>query len=361
VDDGIWDDSGNWTVSGVPEDDCIGYPASPTAEARFLAGTRATVAVNGEFRFKELYLREKDLDVSFVGTNAATCRLVGGDVTLEGDVSRSRIVFSGVELVDANENINIGSSTTEDFVLRAENGAILSLSQYTHLRGTNMWIESAGGSVVRWRKPGDANSGDSGLDLCNFGGGLRLDGGEADVPWLVPQRQVKTVGPGQTIEFAGASRFTGRSWFRTYSNSEDYMTNDVRLVFLVPEGGWGKDPAAAPLYASYARGGNDAKLLGWRDANAVNGGKLVFSVPKESPAFCKGRAFRTQLVTWFAGIDEKSVRLEDSVSPAGTVWAKLSYTYGIPSTRTERYYEGEIPTGIAADVIGQGGTFLIFR
>ncbi|MBQ4365036.1 MAG: hypothetical protein II804_02110, partial [Clostridia bacterium] len=42
VEDGIWNDSGNWTVSGVPEDDCIGYPASPTAEARFLAGTRAT-------------------------------------------------------------------------------------------------------------------------------------------------------------------------------------------------------------------------------------------------------------------------------------------------------------------------------
>ena len=357
VEDGIWNDSGNWTVEGVDEDDCIGYPDSPTAVAKFLAGTRATVRVSDEFEFKELFLRERGLDVSFVGTNAATCKLSGGNLTLDGDVSGGRIVFSGVTVYDGTGTADVGNDVTEDFVLRAENGAVASLGQYTHLRGTNTWVEAASGAVLRWRKQDDANSENAGLDLCNFDGGLRLDGGEADVPWLVPQRFVKKEGPAQRVEIGGAGRLPIRNWYRIYSTSDDLMCNDVRFEFLVPDRGWG-GPDAAPVHAGFV-GGTDNKKFAWNASETT--GKSVFSVSGRSPAFSKGKTFRTHLCSWLAGIDEKSVRLEDSATSSGIVWARVFYTYGWPSTRTEPYYEGEVPTGIAADIKGQGGTFLIFR
>jgi len=173
---------------------------------------------------------------------------------------------------------------------------------------------------------------------------------------------VSAPGEPQYVRFSGsAPRVQVGYQFKTYSNTEDYMTNDVVFVYSVPVGGYG-DASAAPFYAGYTYGGNNAKRLGWRDADQVKGGKVVFRVDTTSPAFKSGRTLKhVQLVSWLAGIDEKSVRLENSTTPSGVVWARTFYTYGWPSVNLEPSTAGEVPTGVAAEIKGQGGTFLIFR
>ena len=62
-----------------------------------------------------------------------------------------------------------------------------------------------------------------------------------------------------------------------------------------------------------------------------------------------------QLLEWNAGIDVKNVTLRDRKG------AHLYWTYGFPQVRTEPKTPDEIPTGVAADVVGQAATLLILR
>ena len=71
---------------------------------------------------------------------------------------------------------------------------------------------------------------------------------------------------------------------------------------------------------------------------------------------------QVQLVSWLAGIDEKTVRLENLPVPSGHGnMATLYYTYGWPSVEREPSYAGEVPTGVAADIVGQGATVIIVK
>ena len=365
VPEGIWNDSGNWIVSDVDAADCIGYPDSPQAKVRFVEGTTARIEVDGAFVFENMSLKYADLDVTFAGTNAATCELRGDIQNVANDandatpVSNARIVLSGVTAYDSSGAFNWATRVSTNCVLRLENGAVLSMDGYMHVFGTNTWVEVADGSTMVWRR---LNTDSVGFDFCNYGGGLAVDDATFSTSWLTPQRHVRSAGEPQFVRISGAApRLQVGYSFRTYSNSEDWMTNDVRFAFAVPQGGYG-DYARAPVYAGYVGGGADSRKLGWRDAGAVNGGKVVFQVDPSSPAFRSGRHLkRVQLVSWLAGIDEKSVRLENSTTATGVVWSRLFYTYGWPSTATEPSFPGEAPTGVAAEIIGQGGTFLIFR
>ena len=210
-----------------------------------------------------------------------------------------------------------------------------------------------------WRRP---NNQDNGFDFCNFAGGLVVDNATFSTSWLTPQRHVRSAGEPQIVRFFGAApRLQAGYNFRTWNNDDDWMTNDVRFAFHVPHGGYG-DFASAPLYASYVGLGADNRKLGWRDPSVVNGGKIVFQVDLSSPAFRSGRHLkRVQLVSWLAGIDEKSVRLENTTIKSGVVLSRMFYTYGWPSTKTEPAYQGEPPTGVAADIVGIGGTQIKIR
>ena len=68
-----------------------------------------------------------------------------------------------------------------------------------------------------------------------------------------------------------------------------------------------------------------------------------------------------QLVAWLAGIDQKSVELRDLEDKLGRPIATLYYTYGWPSVDLEPSVAGEAPTGIAAQVVGHGATFIMIR
>ena len=312
------------------------------------------------FSFQDMDLRLRNLVVTFAGTNAAACRLEGNvfntrDDGNDIDVSGTRLVLSGVTLYDTGNRqynseraFNWASKVSADSTLRLENGAVLSLDGYMHVYGTNTWVEVASGSSMVWRNAGTS---DAGFDLCNFGGGLSLDGGTFSTSWFTPQRRVAAVGAGQTVRIAGAAaRFRAGYAFRTYSNTEDWMTNDVEIAFLVPVEGWDE----VPVYADYV-GGADNRKFGWRDASAFNGGKIVFSVDKDSPLLRSGRHRTVQLLHWRAGIDAKSVALTDRKG------ARMYWTYGFPKIRKSPDYPDEIPTGVAADVVGMGASLLILR
>ena len=137
-------------------------------------------------------------------------------------------------------------------------------------------------------------------------------------------------------------------------------------AFRVPVEGWtalrngALTSGNTPLKGLYNRGNDETRPFGYRSTtNTV--GRVVLSVDPKSPLVNTGRARTVQLVSWKAGIDEKNVILRDTAFPDGTVVSRLRYTYGWPSVRGEPQFEGEPPTGVAAEIKGQGGTLLIFR
>ena len=128
------------------------------------------------------------------------------------------------------------------------------------------------------------------------------------------------------------------------------MTNDVEIAFLVPAEGWDE----IPIYSDFAAGADNRKF-GWRDPGAFNGGRIVLSVDKDAPLLNSGRHGTVQLLQWRAGIDAKSVALTDRRG------VRMYWTYGFPKFRTTPDYPDEIPTGVAADIVGQGASLLILR
>ena len=354
--EGRWDDPENWTVSGVPDlTDVLGYPDSDKAKVRFVADTTAEIVVTNAFDFGDMSLKYSNLAVTFVGTNAATCKLTGDVTNVANDqndgtvVSGTHVVLSGVTLHDSSGAFNWATKTSEDCILRLEDGAILSMDGWMHVFGTNTWVEVVEGSRIAWRNP---TSTGAGFDLCNYGGGIRLDDGGMNPPHLVPQRHIGAVGPDQFVEIAGDSRFQCGVNFRTWDNNQDKMLNDVDFVFSVPLKGW-KTPADAPVYAEYDRGSDDKKKFAYR--SPVGDGKIVVSVAKRSPLLHSGSHRTVQLIAWKAGIDTNNVQLVDRSG------VQMHYTYGWPSILAVPENEEDGPTGIAADVVGVGGTCLRLR
>ena len=362
--EGRWDDPANWEVSGVPDpNDVLGYPDNAAAKVRFVADTTATIAVTNAFAFKDMSLKYANLDVTFAGTNAATCKLTG-DVTNVGNdqndttvVSGTHVVLSGVTLYDSSGAFNWATKTSEDCVLRLENGSVLSMDSYMHIFGTNTWIEVAERSEMVWR---NRSTDGAGFDLCNFGGGVAVDDATFSTSWLTPQRHVGAVAEPQYILLSGeTARLQVGCYYRTYDNNSDKMLNDVNFVFSVPLRGW-RDPADAPVYAEYTRTA-DNKKFAYR--SPVGEGKAVLSVDQHSPLLQSGHARTVQLLSWKAGIDTNNVTLVQGFAggnPDAQKFATLYYTYGWPSTRKTK--EGdELPTGVAARVTGLGGTIMILR
>ena len=355
--EGYWDDPDNWTVSGVTDpNDTLGYPNNAKAKVRFVADTTAEIAVTNEFVFADMSLKYANLAVTFVGTDATTCKLTGDVTGVANDqndgtvVSGTRVVLSGVTLYDSSGAFNWATKASADCTLRLENGSALSMDGYMHVFGTNTWVEVASGSSVVWRR---RNTDGAGFDMCNYGGGLVVDNATFDTSWLTPQRHVGSVGESQRILVSGMAARLGVGYsYRTYNNDQDKMLNNVDFVFSIPLWGW-RNPGAAPVYADYERGTDDKKMFAYR--SPVGEGKTVFSIDRRSPLLWSGRARTVQLLEWKAGIDTANVEFNES---AGVT---MYYTYGWPSVRKEPESVGEIPTGVAADIAGIGATIIRLR
>ena len=246
---------------------------------------------------------------------------------------------------------------TQNATLRFQNGAVYSLSGWQENKGTNVWLEAVGGSKIQWRN-GDGDN--AGLTLWVADGGLLLEDSTANPPDFNYERGNGTgnlssgATPGdQSVLLKGASVFRIRRYGRPYSETEDSGAFGVlTITFFVPLRGWNAG-ASTPLYANYVRGGADNKLFAWRSEGKEV--PVVLEVDQYSPLLQSGRHRTVQLLEWNAGIDLKNVTLRDRQG------AHLYWTYGFPQVRTSPSYEGEIPTGVAADIHGLGGSLLILK
>ena len=216
--------------------------------------------------------------------------------------------------------------------------------------GSNVVLEVSGGSELYF--PGTTDHG-----LYLYGKDVRfvLDDSTARMSRLAWGR--KSFAGDQHLDIRGSSRLTVSNWARTESQTEDPMASDVRFSFNVPLDYW-KAGESAAVYAKFVNTAVD-KPFAYRASEPA--GKVVFSVDAKSPLVNTGRTRVVQLLEWRAGIDEKSVRLEDGRLDNGTRYARVFYTYGWPSEKDEPEFAGDVPTGVAAEIRGIGGTFLIFR
>jgi hypothetical protein len=187
-------------------------------------------------------------------------------------------------------------------------------------------------------------------------GGVRLEDSTANPPCVCYERGNGTsvasgAKPGdQTLVLSGASVLRVRNYFRPYSESEDGGFGALTLSFSVPKDGWtaGVD---SPVYANYLRGTSDNKMFAWRSAGKEV--PVILEVAKDSPLLKSGRRRTVQLLEWNAGIDVKNVTLTDRKG------VHMYWTYGFPQVRTTPNSADEVPTGVAADIVGRGGDTML--
>ena len=354
--EGDWDDPANWTVSGIPDvADCIGYPNHAKASVKFLAGTEATVNVPaGTWTFSTMDLNVDPLHVTFVGEGAAATT-ISGNVWGAGDTSAWtdwNVVFDNLTVYESN-TIQLGGSRSQNATLRLQNGAVLSLSGYQEIKGTNVWLEAVGGSELVWRN-GDGDN--AGLTLWVADGGLLLEDSTANPPDFNYERGNGSASnratPGdQQVVLKGESVFRIRRYGRPYSETDDTGTfGALTITFSVPVDGWtaGVD---SPVYANYLRGTSDNKMFAWRSAGKEV--PVILEVDPKSPVFNTAGTHTVQLLEWNAGIDTKNVTLTDGEG------VHMYYTYGFPQVRTTPTSADEVPTGVAADIVGKGGKTML--
>ena len=349
--EGCWTNAACWTVSGIADtSDCIGYPNHVKATVAFLNETVATINVPaGTWYFSSMGLNRNSLDLTFVGEGAGTTTLSGnvggGDDNSVWD--GWRVVFDNLTVYES-DNIRIGGPRTKNATLRFQNGAVYSLSGYQESKGTNVWVEAVGGSSLYWRN-GDGDN--AGFTLWVADGGLRLEDSTANPPDFNYERG-KTCGD-QSVILKGDSVFRIRRYGRPYSESEDPGLGVPTIEFSVPMDGW-KAGVDTPLYANYVRGTADNKKFAWRSAGKEI--PVVLKVDRNSPLLKSGRRRTVQLLEWNAGIDTKNVTL----APDGD-GVHMYYTYGFPQVHTTPSSEGELPTGVAADIVGRGAMIFFVR
>ena len=331
-------------------------PAVGLSTVVFPNGTAATIAVPaGEFKFDHIALNVNSLDVTLVGEGANATTLSGnvwgGDDNSVWD--GWRVVFDNLTVTEY-DNIRLGGARSQNATLRLQNGAVLSLSGYQESKGTNVWLEAVGRSQLVWRN-GDGDN--AGLTLWVADGGLLLEDSTANPPDFNYERGNGSASnratPGdQQVVLKGESVFRIRRYGRPYSETEDTGTfGALTLSFSVPVDGWTAG-VNSPVYANYLRNNADNKMFAWRSVGKEV--PVILEVSKDSPLLHSGRHRTVQLLEWNAGIDTKNVTLTDSKG------VHMYYTYGFPQVRTTPISEGEIPTGVAADIRSYG-TFIMIR
>jgi hypothetical protein len=358
--EGDWNDPANWTVSGVPDaGDATGYPNHAKASVVFLPGTAATVHVPaGTWQYASMTLNCDTLDLKFVG-EGSDVSVLNGDIGGAGESSAWtdwRVIFDNLTVTEAN-SVTLGGVRTRNSTLRLENRAVLSVSGWQDIRGTNVWLEAVGGSSIVWR---NGNGENAGLVLYVADGGLRLEDSSANPPCLCYQRGngsiVSGAKPGeQYAVIKGDSVLRVRKYMRPYSESEDTGAfGRFTMSFHVPTEGWVNLDDDAPVFADYARGSSDNLKFAWRPIGKEV--PVVITVDPGSPLLRSGRERTVQLIEWNSGIDVKNVVLQNGKR------VRLYYTYGFPQqSRTEPSSAEELPTGVAAHIMRVPGTVIRVR
>ncbi|MBQ6339509.1 MAG: hypothetical protein IJI36_10215, partial [Kiritimatiellae bacterium] len=341
VTEGAWNNPANWTPNVSYY--CTGYPDNSSATVEFLDGTVATIAVPGKYRYNNWNVARSNLDVTFVGEGADVSGFGSSNDNMGGGTFKNcNWTFAGVSLKE-KDGVNFGDPNNPgscyNSTLRFIDGATASFGNAITVAGSNMWISVESGAVLAFRSNGPA--------LEAKDGGIRLDGGTIDAAriWTDFNWNQTT---NQAILVSGAApriALTG-----VFSNSSDdgdknLQNADTSFIFSVPPEGW-----RTPVIESE----NEESMFG--AMNGTPAADYVIAIDPNSPIFKTGRIRTVTLVAWKGGIDTNHVTLV--APPQG---ATLFYTYGWPSVLTEPASAGDAPTGIAANLVGVGGTRITIR
>ena len=343
--EGSWTNAACWTPN-AHADDCFGYPAHGSATAVFTNGTKAVVAVPGQYRFNSMSIGKDNVDMTFVGEGAdvslLACNITGGNM------ANSRWTFSALVLEESN-GVEFGNKDNllkgRDSTLTFTDGAVFRIKEWgLQLFGTNQWLVVEKGASVQATNKGFVIDG-------TVSGGIRLDDGTINARYARTHGQFAQTADQSVFLSGEAPRIVLAEYYRNASsNAVDRQNDDTRFVFSVPVAGW----AEAPVFCDSATAEPFAALLG------DGPGRYAFSVDPGSPLVQTPRSRTVRLLDWRAGIDESHVSLEDGRLASGVRYARLYYVYGWGEERTEPIGD-ELPTGIRADIRGLGGTLLIFR
>ena len=270
---------------------------------------------------------------------------------------------------------NIGSaSLSQGPVFALTNGAVLSLAGYTQgFAGTNACLSVSEGSAlymgsspyVRRSQQSFNNRYSSRLLLRAAGEAFRVAGrAMVEHLYLAPLDGDN----GLTVRLAGpdAQLVVRNGVIGDYEGYDGYDDSGARpflydadIVFEPFAGGYTNSVAyaagdetvteTAPLVSTSDSG----RPLG-RLKLAESVGKIRISVDTTSMRRAVKTA-RGHFVLWKGGIDTDSVEL---VQGSGYT---LSYTYGWPSVLAAPENEGDLPTGVWADVPAQAGTLILIK
>ena len=329
---GAWEEPGNWTSD---KDDCIGYPRSSGALAKFAAATTASVEIAQSVSIGSLDISKKNLNLRFVaksgGVTLSTTTFPAIGVQTSDVRYDSSFVFDGVSLalpsglagiavgsgsslVLTNGAEFVRSSGALDFILgyeSAETGGPVGVP--TYMRGQ----VDFGASMMPHSVPLDFWLG--GEALVRTGRPLAVSG---DV--LVG---MYSGGGGGTVEFYGLGTMTVAGMFRCRNSRTDYNIPSY-VNFIVPKDGY----VCAPLVGTSATekfGGELVKLP-----------LLHIAVPATAPIFRTSAKREVPLISWPAGIVTNNVVLDACPKKRGRSYLYYTYDDNGNATGVSLHYAG---------------------
>ena len=365
VAEGDWEDRNNWTPN-VATNDCNGWPAMGNVEAYFPSGTDARIHVSGYYavpvRINPSGTQNTDTRVTLWGDGPNVSGFNCGD-TYGGVMNRTAFSFENMRVSEYDIwDYQIGSETSSNAVFRIAGGTTVSQGGNKEaILGTNTCFVVESGAVQDCTFL---------LLLRSYGEALRIDDGVCRLGSIAVATPAAGVCP-QSLRIRGAGALlevkngifgdlVGESGHKSNFFKTDLpLLGDFDVVFEPADGGYTNVLTVASggetttnTVALYSTKDSDRAFGEMKIAGSV--GKIRISV---DTAAMRGAAksAKGHLVLWKAGIDTDSVELVQGDGYA------LRYTYGWPSELSAPENEGDLPTGVWADVQGAVATLFIVQ
>ncbi len=357
--EGDWEDPANWR-SNTSTNNCHGWPAMGSVSARFPAGTVATVHVHGYYAARPV-LNTTGSSVALVGEGQDT-GFDFGDVS-GGTMNGTTFSFENMHVSESDIwDYQIGSDTSSNSVLRIAAGTTVSQGGNKEaILGTNSCFIVESGAVQNCTFL---------LLLRSYGEALRIDDGVCRLGSIAVATPAAGVCP-QSLRIAGANGLlevkngifgdlVGESGHKSSLFQTDLpLLGDFDVVFEPVSGGYtnvlavtsGGETTTSTV-ALYSTKDSDRAFGEMKVAGSV--GKIRISVDTTSMRRAVKTA-RGHFLLWKSGIDTDNVEL---VQGRGYT---LRYTYGWPSVLDAPENEGDLPTGVWADVPAQAGTLILVK
>ena len=315
---GRWENAASWASD---RQDCVGYPCSSAATAKFAVATTARVEVARSLSVDTFDISAKKLNVKFVAMDGPVSVTAAKFPNIGADTSSVRhdssLVFDGVSLellADINGGICIGSGSSLVFSGGAEICTPGQTIPFT-LRYRDASDFSGVSSFARGLyDSGDVQSAAQKVHEYWFGGDALVRIGRPTTATVVYIGQYSG-GGGGAIELYGHGALTVKTQFRGSNTAGNTIPS--RVNFLVPEEGY----VNAPLV-----GLSNVDLLGGDESQFPNiTSKIHLSVPKGAPLYKASGKREIPLISWPAGIVTNRVVLD--ACPRSRSKSYLYYTY----------------------------------